>query len=448
MKLRGKLIDEEKKMTFPPFEMMAASLTKEGDIWAAYRKNRSDWFPKELWEKHGPSHKAKVAYFAGCTASHVETDIPIAAVRLLDAAGVDFTYVGEKENCCGTPMLVAGKWDVFVETMKKNLAAIKEAGADTVVTSCPACDMIWRQIYPRWAEKLGIDFSIAGKHYTEVITDQINAGKFRFPDTGKKIKFTLHDSCHIGRVSSVYDAPRDFIKAIPGVEMVEMEHNREWAHCCGSVLTLIKEPSVAADIGKARLDEAMATGAQKVLALCPCCQFQFRVTADKKGLPIETTDLARFAAETMGYKLPDPHPEVQRQWAVFEAMIALMTPEGFAALMGTMWPELIDAMPFGMGKMMHVMGKIPGILNLMKPMFPILFPRLLPMMMPKVMPVMLQRVGERIPMPDYMREQMPELMPKVMDNLMPHMIGDVVPLVTDPMISYLRCRGHKDVTDK
>ena len=145
----------------------------------------------------------------------------------------------------------------------------------------------------------------------------------------------------------------------------------------------------------------------------------------------------------LGHEFPDPNPEVQKQWAVFEAMIALMTPQGFADLMGTMWPELIEAMPFGMGRMMRLMGKVPGPLWLMKPMFPVLFPRLLPMMMPKVMPVMLERVAERIPMPDYMQEQMPELMPKVMDNLMPHMIGDLVPLVTQPLIDHLRGRDRK-----
>jgi hypothetical protein len=107
-------------------------------------------------------------------------------------------------------------------------------------------------------------------------------------------------------------------------------------------------------------------------------------------------------------------------------------------LMGTMWPELIGAMPFGMGPMMRLMGKVPGALNLMKPFFPVLFPRLLPMMMPKVLPTMLERVKERVPMPDYMAEQMPELMPRVMDNLIPHMVHDVVPLVSQPMIDYLR----------
>jgi Fe-S oxidoreductase/FAD/FMN-containing dehydrogenase len=442
MKLRGLLIDEKKKMTFPPFEIMAAATRKEGDIWAGYRKDRAKWFPDDLKAKHGPGVKAKAVYFAGCTASYVEHDIAMASVRLLDAAGVDFTYVGEKENCCGTPMLVAGKWDVFVETMKKNIEAIKATGADTVISSCPACDMMWRHAYPEWCKKLGIDYGITAKHYSEIVAEKIKSGEFAFPkNQNKPCTVTWHDSCHIGRVSGVYDPPRQLIEAIPNVKLVEMSHNRECAHCCGSVLTLIKEPPVAADIGKTRLDEATEAGADKVLALCPCCEFQLRVSAEKKKLPIEVVDLARFASSTLGYNFPDPNPEVQKQWAVFEAMIALMTPQGFAELMGSMWPELIDAMPFKMGPMMRAMGKIPGALQMMKPMFPILFPRLLPMMMPKVMPTMLKRVGERIPMPDYMAEQMPELMPKVMDNLMPHMIGDVVPLITGPMIKYLQGRN-------
>ena len=438
MKMRGELIQRKRMMTFPPFEMMAAAVRSQGDIWAGYRKDRANWFPADLLDKHGPGVEADTVYFAGCTASYVENDIGIATVRLLDAAGVDFGYLGEKENCCATPMLVAGKWDVFEETMRKNIAAVKEAGATTVVTSCPACDLMWRQVYPEWAEKLGIEYGITARHYSEVVSEKIADGSFEFPAGGEPARVTFHDSCHIGRASGVFEPPRELISAVPGAELVEMEHNREDSLCCGSVLTLIKEPPVAADIGKVRLDEAEAVGADKLLALCPCCEFQLRVAADKKGSDVVVEDLARFAASSLGFEFPDPIPEVRAQWAVFEAMIDLMTPQGFADLMGTMWPELIDAMPFKMGAMMRAMGKVPGALQAMKPMFPVLFPRLLPMMMPKVMPTMLERVAAIVPMPDYMAEQMADLMPKVMDNLMPHMIADVVPLVTDPMIRYLQ----------
>ncbi len=252
-----------------------------------------------------------------------------------------------------------------------------------------------------------------------MVAEKIKAGEFSFPANGDEpVKVTWHDSCHIGRVSKVYEPPRELIRAIPGADFVEMSSNRETGRCCGNVLTLIKEPVVAAEIGKMRLDEVVEAGADKVLALCPCCEFQLRVSIDKKKIPLEVVDLARFSAEALGYELPDPNPEVRKQWAVFEAMIALMTPEGFADLMGTMWPELIDAMPLGMGPMMRLMGKIPGALNLMKPLFPVLFPKLLPLMMPKVM-----------------------------DNLMPHMIGEMVSLITQPMIDYLRGKSKNASRD-
>lgn len=451
MKLRGELVEEQERMTLPPFEMMVAALNGQGNIWAGYRKDRTAWFPEELWEKHGPHHKADTVYFAGCTASYVENDIGIGTVKMLDDAGVDFTYLGDKELCCATPMLVAGKWDAFERTMRANIANVKKAGATTVTTSCPACDMMWRHVYPQWAEKLGIDYGIQVRHYSELMAERIRSGEFAFPEPPKggagddgdraTTRVTWHDSCHIGRVSGVYEEPRELIKAVPGTEFVEMEFNREQAHCCGSVLTLLSDPQVAHDIGKTRLDEAVEAGAEKVLALCPCCEFQLRVSAEKRDVPVEVEDLSHYVARALGHELPDPDPEVQRQWAVFEGMIRLMTPQGFADLMGTMWPELIEAMPYKMGPMMRAMGKVPGALSLMKPLFPVLFPRLLPKMMPKVMPTMLERVAERIPMPDYMAEQMPEMMPGVVDSLMPHMIGDVVPLVADPMIAYLRGKG-------
>ena len=194
MELRGLLVDKKKQMTIPPFEIMGAALHKEGDIWAGYRKDRAKWFPEDLLEKHGPQHKSKNVYFAGCTASYVENDIGIASVRLLDEAGVDFTYLGEKESCCATPMLVAGKWELFVETMKKNIQAVEEAGAHTVLTSCPACDMMWRRVYPEWAKKLGIDYDIETRHYSEVVTGKIKNGDFKFPENGQKpTKVTWHE---------------------------------------------------------------------------------------------------------------------------------------------------------------------------------------------------------------------------------------------------------------
>ncbi len=433
MGLRSLTVEGRKNMTIPPFEIMSASLDDNLNIWAYYRKNRADWVPEEV--RPAIKERAETLYFAGCTASFVENDIGQSAVRLLRDAGIEFTYMGEEESCCGIPMLVAGKWEQFGRIVRHNLAEAAKRGARKVITSCPACWLSWAHVYREWAAKLGLPYEVEVQHYSEALAPAVASGKLKFKRTAKKV--TWHDSCHIGRAGGVYEPPRELIKAVPGVELLEMEHNRERAHCCGSVLSLISEPEVAYGIGKVKLDEARATGAEEILSLCPCCQFQMRVSAEKKGVDVKVTDLAAFLAKARGYEVREDLQHVLDSWATFEAMIALMKPQNMAAMMGELFPDLVAAMPLGMGGVMRFLGRL-GLLALVKPLFPVLFPLLMPAMMPKVMPAMLQAVGRRVPMPDFMREQMPELLPRATGNLMPHLLPAEVPLIAQPLIDHLQ----------
>ena len=307
---------------------------------------------------------------------------------------------------------------------------------------------MWAKLYPEWCEKLGIEYDFKTTHYSELLSDAIQRGDLKFTHE-VPMRVTWHDSCHMGRAGGIYEPPREVIKAIPGVDFVEVEHNRQEGLCCGSVLTLIGEPTVAHVIGDHRLQEAVDVQAEAMLAACPCCQFQLRVSADRMGTDMKVLDLAWFAAKGLGIEdIQETTHYALTQWAVFEKMVYLMTPCGFADLMADMFPELLGAMPLGMGKMMGFFGKLGGgrMIDAMKPMFPILFPILLPGMMPKVMDKMLELMHQRIPdMPDYMLEQMPDLMPPVMDSLMPKMLPELVPAVTPLMVDYLK---GKDISQR
>ncbi|MEJ2211760.1 MAG: FAD-binding and (Fe-S)-binding domain-containing protein, partial [Anaerolineae bacterium] len=443
LKLRGELITDEDRLTFPPFEIMKSSLQKENNIWAAYRADRPRWMPDD---KLGQlPEKAEIAYFPGCTASYVEHDIAQATACLMHKAGVEFTYLGQDEACCGIPMLVSGLWDTWQEIMIHNIEAMKARGVKTVVTSCPACWLVWNTFYPEWAKKLGIDYPFEAKHYSEVLADQIRAGKLQFEHEVNKT-VTWHDSCHMGRAGKIYEAPRELIQAIPGIKLVEMEHNRQEAHCCGSVMSLVADPPAAKRVGDIRLQEAEAAGAEALVAACPCCEVQFRVTVEKTGRDLPIVDLAHLTCEAAGVEHPDSTPYALQMWAVFEAMINLLKPEAMAAFMADLLPQMIAAMPGPFPAMMNMIKASPGpvreaMIAMMRPMMPFLFPRLLPGMMPKVMPDMLTAVGQRIDMPPEMEEQMPDLMPPAMDRLMPKMLPEIIPYFMPYMEAYLR--GHE-----
>ena len=393
MTMRGKLVGEEKRMTFPPFEIMAASLLKERNIWANYAKNRDKWIPEDIRAKM--KDKAEYAYFAGCTASFVENDVAVGAVRMLDDAGVEFTGLFDKEACCGIPMLVAGRWDVFEKIMRMNISNMKKKGVKTVITSCPACWLMWHTVYPQWAKKLGIEFGIETKHYSEVLSERLDILKPKFKQPLDKV-VAWHDSCHLGRAGGkMYEPPRELLKSIPGIQFRELEHNRERAHCCGSVVSLIAEPSVAYKLGDIRLQEALDVKADIIAALCPCCIFQFRVAAQENNLGIQAQDLGALVARSLGYSIPDSTSYTLESWIPFERMIFLMQPENMTDLMVELLPEMMAAMPAPLRAMMKMVKYVPGMDALMKPMMPIMMPRLMPLVMPKVMPDMLKAVEKK-----------------------------------------------------
>ncbi|MBP2030543.1 Fe-S oxidoreductase/FAD/FMN-containing dehydrogenase [Methanohalophilus levihalophilus] len=435
MTMRNELVVNQGKMTIPPFEIMASSLLKERNIWGEYLKNREEWMPEDLKPKI--KDKAEYAYFAGCTASFVEKDIAEASVRLLTDAGIDITYLGKEESCCGIPMLAAGKWDVFEKIMRMNIENMRKKGVKTVVTSCPACWLVWDTFYRQWAEKLGIEYDFEAKHYSQVLQDKLDVLSDKFVKPLDRV-VTIHDACHMGRAGGIYEPPRDLIKSVPGVEFREMEHNRENGHCCGSVLTLVADPEVADVVGNIRLKEAEEAGADLMVAACPCCQVQLRIAAESSGSPVEVQDLSATVARSLGYNIPDTTNDALTAWITFDQMIHLLRPENMTDLMVELLPQMMDAMPAPLKPMMKMVKYVPGMDIMMKPMMPIMMPRLLPGMMPKVMPDMLEAVGRRVQMSDDLREQMPDLMPKSMENLMPNMLPQIVPLLTPKMIEYIK----------
>ncbi len=202
--------------------------------------------------------KAKVAYFAGCTATYRSKKTSEASLSILDKLGVDYTTLDE--TCCGSVMQRIG-WDNddVVKLMKKNVDSIKALGVETLVLSCAGCYRMFKHEYPKYVD---VPFEVL--HMAEFLAKQDLKLK-----PLKKIA-TYHDPCHLGRHCGVYDAPREVISKIPELDFREMEFSRELSHCCGGgggVKSAFPEESKA--IADTRMSEAEF--ADMIITSCPFC---------------------------------------------------------------------------------------------------------------------------------------------------------------------------------
>jgi len=286
------------------------------------------------------------------------------------------------------------------------------------------------------------------RHITEVAADLLHQGKLKFKQTPKDGgRLTYHDPCHIGRHGGIYEPPREVLRAIPGVELVEMEHNREDGLCCGSVLSRVGRPPAADAIAGVRMAEAEEAGADIVLTTCPCCEVQLRVGARANSSPVRVLDFSDVVAEALGYAVTDPTHTVLDAWDVFGTAIDIM-PSTVMISMARMMPEIMEAMPPIMKRMMGMIKGMPTpvrntMLSMMEKMIPFLMPRLLPSMLPALMPRAIELMKEAIPnMPPAMEAMLPEMLFEVMSSIMPPMLPRVAPLIAPKMTAYLRPEGR------
>ncbi|MEM3088338.1 MAG: (Fe-S)-binding protein [Candidatus Bathyarchaeia archaeon] len=232
-------------------------------------------------------------YFVGCMPSYWCTEIAGATYRVLEQTGERFMIFDGDEWCCGMLAFWDGNEPLAHKLARRNVKQFHRRGVKKIITTCPGCYITFKHAYRKIFGKL--DFQVL--HLVEYLSQLYQAGKLNF--TGKmRTTVTYHDSCHLGRSEGIYDQPRELIRAVPGVKLVEMKKNRENANCCGGLLTTAF-PDLAIQVGLDKIHEALETGAEKLITSCPQCYIHLRKCSLEAGGKIEIIDLSSFIYEAM-----------------------------------------------------------------------------------------------------------------------------------------------------
>jgi Fe-S oxidoreductase/nitrate reductase gamma subunit len=265
-------------------------LYKYNNPWEASKTNRAKWSgDMEITDLTKGEAAGGFCYFVGCTTSFDirAQDLARSFAKILMHAQVGFGTLGKKEPCCGDIARRVGEQGLFEEQMEDCLGLFDRFKIRDVVTSSPHCLHTFRNDYPAFQalkpSEEQIDFRV--RHYSEVLNELVANGSIRF-EKPLHAKITYHDPCYLGRYNRIFDAPRDVITAIPGVEMVEMAHNRANSLCCGGGGGRMWQEDLDAEVkmSEIRIREAEAAGAEMVITACPLCLIMLEDARKTAGL--------------------------------------------------------------------------------------------------------------------------------------------------------------------
>ena len=304
----GKIIEMRRDLVlmegeFPGDEVMAAMEQAEvnGNPLGMGYASRGDWCEPLGIKPLSEDPEVDVLYFVGCYASFDKRNIAVATsfVKLCQAAGVKVGILGKEEKCCGEPMRKMGNEYLFQTLAMEMVEVIKGYGVKKIVTTCPHC---FNTLIKDFSD---FEFDIEVVPHVLFLEQLVANGKL--PVRAEEFACTYHDSCYLGRHNGIYDAPRKLIRSMGG-RIAEMARHRDQSFCCGAGGgRILAEEKLGERINVKRIQMAVATGAEQVLANCPFCLTMFEDGV--KGANVEEQLRPRDIAEILAERIVPENKE-------------------------------------------------------------------------------------------------------------------------------------------
>lgn len=279
-------------------QVMLESVYKFKNPWQGAKGKRMDWASNLSVPIFSEGAKSNRCFYVGCTFAYDSRlqEVPRAAVSVFEAAGYSYAILGKEEVCCSEFVRGAGEEGLFFELASQNLDLFDKYGVEEIVTPCPHGRYTLDNEY-RLMNEQAVQRNVL--HLSQVLEKLIKDGAVKLENRGE-MTVTYHDPCFLARRSGIYDAPREVIRSIPGVRLVEMKRNRERSLCCGGGGgRMWVDAAQGEKIAEIRVKEAAETGAETIITACPFCLTNLDDAVKTVGYENKVTvkDLAEVVAE-------------------------------------------------------------------------------------------------------------------------------------------------------
>jgi len=260
-------------------------IERAGNPWRLPTRDRAAWADGLDVPTLAEKEQVEVLYWVGCAPSYDERSkrVARAMVQLFQRAGVEFAILGEEETCTGDPARRMGEELLYQQQAQTNIETMRQYKFQKVVTTCAHCFNTIKNEYPQFGGQAGQEYQVV--HHTEFLAQLIADGNLT-PTERVDERVAYHDPCYIGRYNDVYDAPRDVLSSIPGIELVEApDWNRERAMCCGGGGGNVwMEGWGKRNVNTIRLEQIQKAQPQTLAVACPYCMVMFEDAAKNTGV--------------------------------------------------------------------------------------------------------------------------------------------------------------------